>query len=74
MLVSGLSSSVVVVGSVGYGAWLVLGIGTQTRRRGEWFVDTTCIDCDAAPQVAPGLIARAPGGQLRCARPVRWVI
>jgi glyoxylase-like metal-dependent hydrolase (beta-lactamase superfamily II) len=27
---------------------------------GEWFVDTRCIDCDAARQVAPGLIARNP--------------
>jgi glyoxylase-like metal-dependent hydrolase (beta-lactamase superfamily II) len=28
---------------------------------GDWFVDTRCIDCDAARQVAPGLIARNPG-------------
>lgn len=28
---------------------------------GEWFVDTRCMDCDAARQVAPGLIARNPG-------------
>ncbi|MGI8756934.1 MAG: MBL fold metallo-hydrolase [Acidimicrobiales bacterium] len=28
---------------------------------GDWFVDTTCIDCDAARHVAPGLIARNPG-------------
>lgn len=28
---------------------------------GEWFVDTHCMDCDAARQVAPGLIARNPG-------------
>ncbi|MGI9604327.1 MAG: MBL fold metallo-hydrolase [Acidimicrobiales bacterium] len=27
---------------------------------GDWFVDTRCIDCDAARQVAPGLIARNP--------------
>ncbi len=27
---------------------------------GAWFVDTRCIDCDAARQVAPGLIARNP--------------
>ena len=29
---------------------------------GDWFVDTTCIDCDAARQVAPGLIVRATDG------------
>jgi ferredoxin len=28
---------------------------------GPWFVDDRCIDCDAARQVAPGLIARNPG-------------
>ncbi|MDH3707538.1 MAG: MBL fold metallo-hydrolase [Acidimicrobiia bacterium] len=28
---------------------------------GDWFVDARCIDCDAARQVAPGLIARNPG-------------
>ncbi len=28
---------------------------------GPWFVDTRCIDCDAARQVAPGLIGRNPG-------------
>lgn len=28
---------------------------------GDWFVDSRCIDCDAARQVAPGLIARNPG-------------
>ena len=28
---------------------------------GEWFVDTKCFDCDAARQVAPGLIIRNPG-------------
>ena len=28
---------------------------------GDWFVDDRCIDCDAARQVAPGLIARNPG-------------
>jgi glyoxylase-like metal-dependent hydrolase (beta-lactamase superfamily II) len=28
---------------------------------GEWFVDTRCIDCDAARQVAPDLIVRNPG-------------
>lgn len=28
---------------------------------GPWFVDTRCIDCDAARQVAPGLIVRNPG-------------
>ena len=28
---------------------------------GEWFVDTRCIDCDAARQVAAGLIVRNPG-------------
>lgn len=28
---------------------------------GDWFVDTRCIDCDAARQVAPGLVARNPG-------------
>lgn len=27
---------------------------------GDWFVDTRCIDCDAARQVAPGLIERNP--------------
>ncbi len=27
---------------------------------GDWFVDTRCIDCDAARQVAPGLIVRNP--------------
>ena len=27
---------------------------------GDWFVDTACIDCDAARQVAPGLIVRNP--------------
>jgi hypothetical protein len=27
---------------------------------GPWFVDDRCIDCDAARQVAPGLIARNP--------------
>jgi glyoxylase-like metal-dependent hydrolase (beta-lactamase superfamily II) len=27
---------------------------------GPWFVDERCIDCDAARQVAPGLIARNP--------------
>lgn len=27
---------------------------------GDWYVDTRCIDCDAARQVAPGLIARNP--------------
>lgn len=27
---------------------------------GDWFVDTTCIDCDAARHVAPGLIVRNP--------------
>ena len=27
---------------------------------GEWFVDTNCFDCDAARQVAPGLIIRNP--------------
>jgi hypothetical protein len=29
--------------------------------QGSWFVDDRCIDCDAARQVAPGLIARNPG-------------
>jgi glyoxylase-like metal-dependent hydrolase (beta-lactamase superfamily II) len=29
---------------------------------GDWFVDTTCIDCDAARQVAPGLVVRASDG------------
>ena len=28
---------------------------------GPWFVDDRCIDCDAARQVAPGLIDRHPG-------------
>lgn len=28
---------------------------------GDWYVDTRCIDCDAARHVAPGLIARNPG-------------
>ena len=28
---------------------------------GPWFVDDRCIDCDAARQVAPGLIERNPG-------------
>ena len=28
---------------------------------GDWFVDTRCIDCDAARHVAPGLIERNPG-------------
>jgi len=28
---------------------------------GDWYVDTRCIDCDAARQVAPGLIVRDPG-------------
>lgn len=28
---------------------------------GDWFVDDRCIDCDAARQVAPGLIVRNPG-------------
>src|SRR3954451_74733 len=27
---------------------------------GPWFVDTRCIDCDAARHVAPGLIVRNP--------------
>lgn len=27
---------------------------------GDWFVDTRCFDCDAARQVAPGLIVRSP--------------
>jgi len=27
---------------------------------GDWYVDTRCIDCDAARQVAPGLIIRNP--------------
>ena len=27
---------------------------------GDWFVDTRCFDCDAARQVAPGLIERNP--------------
>ncbi len=27
---------------------------------GAWFVDSRCIDCDAARQVAPGLIVRNP--------------
>lgn len=29
---------------------------------GDWFVDTTCIDCDAARQVAPDLLVRAADG------------
>jgi glyoxylase-like metal-dependent hydrolase (beta-lactamase superfamily II) len=28
---------------------------------GDWFVDSRCIDCDAAREVAPGLIARNAG-------------
>jgi glyoxylase-like metal-dependent hydrolase (beta-lactamase superfamily II) len=28
---------------------------------GPWYVDDRCIDCDAARQMAPGLIARNPG-------------
>lgn len=28
---------------------------------GPWYVDDRCIDCDAARQVAPGLIVRNPG-------------
>ncbi len=28
---------------------------------GDWFVDTHCFDCDAARNVAPGLIVRNPG-------------
>jgi glyoxylase-like metal-dependent hydrolase (beta-lactamase superfamily II) len=28
---------------------------------GPWFVDDRCIDCDAARQVAPGLVVRDPG-------------
>ena len=30
---------------------------------GDWFVDTTCIDCDAARQVAPGLIGTDASGR-----------
>lgn len=30
---------------------------------GDWFVDTTCIDCDAARQVAPGLIDTDASGR-----------
>jgi hypothetical protein len=30
---------------------------------GDWFVDTTCIDCDAARQVAPGLIGTDARGR-----------
>jgi glyoxylase-like metal-dependent hydrolase (beta-lactamase superfamily II)/ferredoxin len=30
---------------------------------GAWFVDTTCIDCDVARQVAPGLIAADDQGR-----------
>ncbi len=32
-------------------------------RGGEWFVDKSCIDCDVARMVAPGLIAEAPDGR-----------
>jgi glyoxylase-like metal-dependent hydrolase (beta-lactamase superfamily II) len=40
-------------------------VARQDRRHpagatGPWFVDDRCIDCDAARQVAPGLIARNP--------------
>ncbi|HVL49767.1 MAG TPA: ferredoxin [Candidatus Thermoplasmatota archaeon] len=38
-------------------------------RGGDWYVDTTCIDCDVARQVAPGLIAEAPDGRSYFARP-----
>lgn len=31
-------------------------------RGGEWFVDTTCIDCDVARMVAPGLIEEDEDG------------
>ena len=30
---------------------------------GDWFVDTTCIDCDAARHVAPGLIGTDASGR-----------
>ena len=30
---------------------------------GDWFVDTTCIDCDAARQVAPGLVGTDASGR-----------
>jgi glyoxylase-like metal-dependent hydrolase (beta-lactamase superfamily II) len=32
----------------------------ESGSAGDWFVDDRCIDCDAARQVAPGLIIRNP--------------
>lgn len=36
---------------------------------GPWFVDTTCIDCDAARQVAPGLIEEVEGTSVLVRQP-----
>lgn len=38
-------------------------------RGGDWFVDTTCIDCDVARQVAPGLIEADEDGLSYFVRP-----
>jgi glyoxylase-like metal-dependent hydrolase (beta-lactamase superfamily II) len=38
-------------------------------RGGDWFVDTTCIDCDVARQLAPGLIGEASDGRSYFHRP-----
>ena len=35
---------------------------------GDWFVDTSCIGCDAARQVAPGLVVSTPDGRSVFAR------